>query len=218
MNPWTNWSLNQGTNEINDATIEWVNEAINEWFNGSVNRWVIESTNQWTNESMNQRCSKSVSQYESVSQAINIINEPIGQRFRFSDSIYQSINKPVIHHINDQWINEWRNLANLIFQKCSHHPIPSVSFAIFLWNRALATVSCRFCQLHQPTVLRSHHFWAIFQCKAIVLGDSYRPHLPRVFRSPQFVLRFLCENELLVQYRRHFADLIFQKCCQRLNF
>ena len=59
----------------------------------------------------------------------------------------------------------------------------------FVW--ALATVSCTFC-------------W---------------PHLPEVLRTRQFYFkRFLCEIELSLKSRTHFADLIFQKCSETSNF
>ena len=76
---------------------------------------------------------------------------------------------------------------------CRPHP-PKVLgtswfFMIFMWNRALARVSCAFC----------------------------RPHLPKVIWTPHF-LRFLCETELSPQSRPHFADPIFQKDSKRSIF
>ena len=76
---------------------------------------------------------------------------------------------------------------------CRPHP-PKVLgtswfFTIFMWNRALARVSCAFC----------------------------RPHLPKVIWTPHF-LRFLCETELSRQSRPHFADPIFQKDSKRSIF
>lgn len=62
-------------------------------------------------------------------------------------------------------------------------------FCDFMWNRALARVSCAFC----------------------------RPHLPKVIWTPHF-LRFLCETELSRQSRPHFADPIFQKDSKRSIF
>ena len=39
----------------------------------------------------------------------------------------------------------------------------------------------------------------------------------KLLQMPHFS-RFLCETELPLQYRAHFADLIFQKCSETLNF
>ena len=38
------------------------------------------------------------------------------------------------------------------------------------------------------------------------------------FQKCERSLRFLCEIELSLQFRAHFADLIFQKCSQCLSF
>ena len=73
------------------------------------------------------------------------------------------------------------------------HTNPKVlpeSLQIFMWNRALATVSCTFCPTNSTT-----------SCSKCLIFS-----------------RFLCETELPLQYRAHFADLIFQKCSETLNF
>ena len=41
--------------------------------------------------------------------------------------------------------------------------------------------------------------------------------LPKVGRGPQFFFMILCEIELSLQSRAHFADLIFQKCSEPDN-
>lgn len=125
---------------LNESTNEWISESTSQWINALRTQWVNESMKQWitSNETMKQCFNDSVSQW--ISKSTKSLNERC-----------------------NQWIDEWRNLANLSFQKCSN---PSSFFAIFMWNQALATVSCAFCQLHRPTVIRSTQFFAIFQCKA----------------------------------------------------
>ena len=90
----------------------------------------------------------------------------------------------------NEWMNQWINeIWRLIFQRC--FVWDPQFFTNFMWNQALATVSCTFC-------------W---------------PHLPEVLRTRQFYFkRFLCEIELSLKSRTHFADLIFQKCSEPSNF
>ena len=84
----------------------------------------------------------------------------------FNDSVSQWISK------STKSLNEWTlQPTNQWMNKFSQLELPKVLqstqvFAIFMWNQALATVSCAFCQLHRPTVIRSTQFFAIFQCKA----------------------------------------------------
>ena len=84
----------------------------------------------------------------------------------FNDSVSQWISK------STKSLNEWTlQPTNQWMNKFSQLELPKVLqstqfFAIFMWNQALATVSCAFCQLHRPTVLRSTHLFGIFQCKA----------------------------------------------------
>ena len=68
-------------------------------------------------------------------------------------------------------------------------PNVSVFLLIFIWNRALVTVSHTFCQ----------------------------PHLPKVFRCWQF-FRFLCKIELSLQSRANVANPIFQNSSERDGF
>ena len=50
--------------------------------------------------------------------------------------------------------------ADLIFQKSFETDSVSYDFA-YVWNRALATVSCAFCQAHLPKVLRDRQFLTV---------------------------------------------------------
>ena len=72
--------------------------------------------------------------------------------------------------------------VDLIFQKCSE---PLSFLTCPSGNRSLATVSCTFCRLHLPKVLRTRRlFLMIFmwnRALATVLCAFCRPHLPKVF-------------------------------------
>ena len=64
-------------------------------------------------------------------------------------------------------------------------------YVVDIWNQALATVACTFC----------------------------RPHLEKVVWTRQFFfLRVLCEIQLLLQSRAHFAHLIFKKWSAPVSF
>ena len=71
---------------------------------------------------------------------------------------------------------------------------------IFMWNRALATVSCTFCRPHLPKVLRAPQLFLVLcdqlYTYLIMMRLAYdfelsiscafcRPHLPKVPRAPQ---------------------------------
>ena len=71
---------------------------------------------------------------------------------------------------------------------------------IFMWNRALATVSCTFCRPHLPKVLRAPQLFLVLcdqlYAYLIMMRLAYdfelsiscafcRPHLPKVPRAPQ---------------------------------
>ena len=53
-----------------------------------------------------------------------------------------------------------------------------------MWNRAVATVWCTFCGPHLPKVSRSLQFILWFLCEIELLLQS-RSHLPKVFCAPQ---------------------------------
>ena len=60
-------------------------------------------------------------------------------------------------------------------------------FAMFFWNRALATVSCTFCRPHVPKVLQTPQFdFCVKSSFRHVLCTFCRPHLPKVPRGRQF--------------------------------
>ena len=95
---------------------------------------------------------------------------------------------------------------------------------IFMWNRALATVSCTFCRPHLPKVLRAPQLFLVLcdqlYTYLIMMRLAYdfelsiscafcRPHLPKVPRAPQCFT--ICEITLSLQSRAPFADLICQK-------
>ena len=54
----------------------------------------------------------------------------------------------------NEWMNKWMK-----WQKCLHFS------KIFIWNRALAAVSCAFCRPHLPKVLRAQQFFNVFTWK-----------------------------------------------------
>ena len=83
-------------------------------------------------------------------------------RAQMSEWTSESMNQWITEPMN-QWINEWRNWAAFHVPKV----LRSLQFfEIFVWNRALATVSCTFCQLHCLTVLRSLHMLLSLQSGA----------------------------------------------------
>ena len=85
-------------------------------------------------------------------------------------------------------MNQW-NLPT----SSSKSALKPSAFKLFMWNRALPTVSCTFC-----------------------LANSTMPkkNAPNV----RIGLRLLCEIELSLQSCAHFAGLIFQKCSKHVIF
>ena len=68
--------------------------------------------------------------------------------------------------------------------------ILSTSSTIFIWNQALATVSCTFCQPHLPKDVWTCQFFTILMLNralATVSCAFCRPHLPKVVRDCQFL-------------------------------
>ena len=127
--------------------------------------------------------------------------------------------------------HSWCWLCRHSDQKCSE---PDSFFTIFMWNRALATVSCTFCRSHLAKVLRALSFFTILcdqplddddddvvvdiwnRALATVSCTFCQPHLPKVVQTWQFFC-FLCEIELWLQSCAHFADLIFPKASRPLS-
>ena len=68
-------------------------------------------------------------------------------------------------------------------------------FTIFMWNRALATVSCTFCRSHLAKVLRALSFLRFYVTNHLMM----------------MMLWLTYEIELWLQSHAHFANLIFQK-------
>ena len=169
MKQWINNSMNQW---INEWTIQWVNESLNHqlFLNDSMNQiqWINESMNQWSNDSVSQWINEPVNQW---------ITEPMNQLILSTPS---SKNNPIPSVFCDLevqielWLWSRAHFASFIFQKCSD----ALSFLQFrnakqiLWNanRALATVSCTFCQHHLPKALRTCHGFGFWKCKS---GSRY---------------------------------------------
>ena len=90
-------------------------------------------------------------------------------------------------------------------------------FAICMWNRAVATVSCTFFRPHLPKVLRPWQFFAIFmwnRALATVLCTFCRPHLAKVLRPWQFLNIFWssCETaETKTLVRRPRMAILLEK-------
>ena len=164
--------------DANDMT--WKNPCTTEW----TNQWTDEPMNQWINESVSQWISESVKQRsnDSMNQATS---EPMNRSI--SETTTQWINGSASQWINESmnhWISEPRNQwinewRNLADVIFQRCSIPPQFFCDFMWNRAVATVWCTFCG----------------------------PHLPKVSRSLQFILWFLCEIELLLQSRSHLSKV-----------
>ena len=125
-----------------------------------------------------------------------------------------------------KWMNEtnelkWKNwnqqldtneLKRMIWKEliAKNAPIPSVLFAMFIGNRALATVSRTFCRPHRPRVVWDRQFFTIiydnmwsttwWQCGWHMRPSSRytccRPHLQKVVRGCQFVTNFMWNRAL----------------------
>ena len=119
-------------------------------------------------------------------------------------------------------VNESMKFANVIFQECSLRLWDPQFFTIFMWNRALATVSRAFCRPHLPKVLRTWRFFENFRVQielslrvscafcwphssfwtfsnanpalAKVSPTFCRPHLPKALRDWQFLNIFKCKS------------------------
>ena len=110
------------------------------------------------------------------------------------------------------------------------HILPAPSFKVlrapqffttFLWNRALATVSCTFCRPHLPKVPRTLQCFEIFMwnrplATSTVSCTFFRPHLPKVLRRPQRFTIFTW-NRALATVSPTFSQPLFQKCSKCLQ-
>ena len=73
-------------------------------------------------------------------------------------------------------------------------PKPEVFFTIFMWNRALATVSCTFCRPHIEKVVRPRQFLTTLiwnGALATVSCTLCRLHLQKVVRPRKFLTIFI---------------------------
>ena len=164
MNAWVNESMKQRSNDsMNQATTEttnrWINEPMNQWRNVPImnqQKWINEPMNRWFSESMNQWTDDSAKQWT-------------------SESVHEWFNYKEIRWM--QMLLSLQSGAHLVFQKCSDPIIflfagpifgtsaPSMPvFAILIWNRALATVSCTFWRCHLPEVLWACQFFNVLKC------------------------------------------------------
>ena len=123
------WSF--GSNHYTMQSNESVNQRINEQQgpNGSKILWANESRRKWINESMVQRFS------ESMNESVNYLmtrNEVKSREMKWNQIKHNEIER-----------NEWSEWNNEIFRS-------QQDFTIFVWHRALASVSRTFCRLHFP--------------------------------------------------------------------
>ena len=249
ISEWFNVSMSQCI--INGSMFQWVDASMNHRIIESMNQWISESTNQRTNEWMVQRFSESMSQWisESMKQWINkslVQGVSESQSQWINESVNQWINAWVSEGVNEwmnertnEWMNQWTieprnqgtnesmNFANLILQKCSD---PPQFFAIL---KCKSQAGAHFADLNFHNCSNILNFFAVLKCNTNSLKWALatfsctfcRPHLPKVFRSPQFFCNFGMQNkfiemqiELSLHSCAHFANLIFQKCSDRFSF
>ena len=117
----------------------------------------------------------------------------------------------------NQWI-EANESKRMTCQKC---PQPLSFFPSFIWNGALATVSCTFCRPQLPKVARTRQFFYDFFVKSSSRYSLVHIFVDLIFNKwpdPVNFLTFLCEIELSLQSRAHCIDLIFNKCSETVSF
>ena len=116
-----------------DWLIDWMSEWVNEWMNEWANKRTNESMNEWLNGWMNQLINGSMIQW---------VNEPINHRI--SNSMNHGINES-LKQLTKEPMNQWMNkFSQLHLPKVFRSPH---CFPVFMWNWALATVSCTFCNV-----------------------------------------------------------------------
>ena len=121
---------------------QWISEATNQRFNGSVSQWVNASMNQWINESMTEWIYEMTwSQSESETESEIDMNDWRNERM-------------------NEWVNEWLKSTNQwsLPNSSSKSALAMWVFMVYVWNRALATVSCTFCRPHLPKGLRDSSY------------------------------------------------------------
>ena len=119
---------------------------------------------------------------------------------------------------NLTWMNwnEWIDMNELQWMNWKEWIAKSVpnplSFTIFIWNRALATVSRTFCRPHCPEVVWDSQFYFSILCDQLLDNDVVdiwnralatvscalcRPHRHKVVRDRQFLFTFFHWNRAL---------------------
>ena len=169
--------INQLLNDSDDSVSQWTNEPMTQW--------VIEPRKPWVNESMIPRFTEPMNDQCFINGSMNQWINKILNRWS-SELLNHWIKESVNQWFNDfksQWLNDSVNkrIKESIMLPTSSSksaPIPPSFFAILkcksssVWhaNRALATVSCAFCQRHLPKVLRSFffRFWSANRALAAV--------------------------------------------------
>ena len=194
--------MNQLLNDSDDSVSQWTNEPMTQW--------VIEPRKPWVNESMIPRFTEPMNDQCFINGSMNQWINKILNRWS-SELLNHWIKESVNQWFNDfksQWLNDSVNkrIKESIMLPTSSSksaPIPPSFFAILkcksssVWhaNRALATVSCAFCQRHLPKVLRSF-FFPILKCKSSSRCSRTfcRSHLPKVLRKPRFCNTLKCKS------------------------
>ena len=143
---WNEMKMNWKWNELKWKN-EWTDECMNEWMTEWMNEWV----NEWINESINQWSLPTSSSNNPPNVTVLFrceIKLSLQSRAPFPDLIFQKCSK------HDSFFTFFYVKSNsgysLVHIWPAHLPkvIRPQFFTIFVWNRALATVSCTSCQPH----------------------------------------------------------------------
>ena len=120
------------------------------------------------------------------------------------------------------------SLAHILSTSSSKTKKMSVFFAISMWNRALATVSCTFCRPHLQKVQKNravlddfyviNYLMTTWSTNEMKLSLQWGAHFVDLIvdliikkcEKPVFFW-FLCQIELSLQSRAHFVPLTFKK-------
>ena len=240
-NEWNKWKEWNKWNEWKEERSEWINEWMNKWnkrnewmeylingMNGMNGRkeWMDEwmkaewMKTEWMNEWMEWLNEWKEGRSEWMNKWMNGWIEWEGRK----EGVSQWMNKSLIDWMKwligwsidglIDWLNEWMNES--INQWCKLH-LPKVPwhlqffFFFFLWNRALARVSCTFCWPHFPKQLRRPHDLRFLRKIKLWLqsyfGDRWNHFTPKnikkqglcpnVFSSLNSRVPELCTSQLL---------------------
>ena len=130
---------------------EWKNERmiVIEW----MNEWMNERTNEWMSELMNERVNEWRKEgRKCMDESLNQWNLPI--IFQKCSERFSSFNDWCDQLLTWWWCGRHMKSSSRyslvhLFPTSSAKSAPNVAvFTLFMWNRALATVSCTFCHLH----------------------------------------------------------------------